>query len=65
MNPSEYMQDVLSRRYSAICLHADRQLAAVARAADRAEILAQASREMELVRECQAVIAKCGLRGAA
>jgi hypothetical protein len=65
MTRSDHLQDVLSRRYSAICLNADRQLAAGARAADRAEILERASREMELVRECQMVIAACGLRGAA
>jgi len=65
MTPAQYLDDVLSRRYSSICLNADRQLAAAARAADRAEILARASREMELVRECQTVIAACGLRGAA
>ena len=58
MKPTEYMQDILSRRYSAVCLNADRQLASAARAADRA------SREMALVRECQTVIAKCGLGSA-
>jgi hypothetical protein len=50
MKPVEYIEDLLSRRYSAVCLNADRQVAAAARAADRAEILARASREMELVR---------------
>ena len=64
MTPVEYIDDLLSRRYSAVCLNADRQVAAAARAADRAAILERASREMELVRQCQTVIAKCGLRGA-
>jgi hypothetical protein len=63
MTPAEYIDDILSRRYSAVCLNADRQVAAAMRAADRVEILAHASREMELVHECQAVIAACGLGG--
>jgi hypothetical protein len=61
MTPAQYIDDLLSRRYANVCLHADRQVAAAARAADRAEILERASREMELVRECQTVVAKCGL----
>jgi hypothetical protein len=65
MKPSDYIQDLLSRRYSTVCLNADRQVAAAARAADRVDILERASREMELVRECQVVVAKCGLRGEA
>ncbi len=65
MTSTQYIDDLLARRYSAVCLNADRQLAAAARAADRAEILERASREMELVRKCQSVIAACGLRGAA
>lgn len=65
MTAADYIDDILSRRYSVVCLNADRQLAAAARAADRAAILQRASREMELVRECQSVIAACGLRGAA
>jgi hypothetical protein len=65
MTPAEYIDDILTRRYANICLNADRQVAAAARAADRAGILERASREMELVRECQTVIAACGLRGAA
>jgi nucleotidyltransferase/DNA polymerase involved in DNA repair len=64
MTPTQYVDDILSRRYSAVCLHADRQLAAAARAADRAEILEHASREMELVQQCQQVIARCNLGGA-
>ena len=63
MTPAQYIDDLLSRRYSAVCLHTDRQLAAAARAADRADILERASREMELVRECQNVVAKCGIGG--
>jgi hypothetical protein len=61
MTPTQYIDDLLSRRYSAACLNADRQVTAAARAADRAEILERASREMALVRECQTVISKCGL----
>lgn len=64
MTPIEYIDDLLSRRYAAVCLNADRQVAAAARAADPAAILERASREMELVCECQTVIAKCGLGGA-
>lgn len=64
MTPVEYIDDLLSRRYSAVCLNADRQVAAAARAADRAAILERASREMELVHQCQTVIAKCGFRSA-
>ena len=64
MTPTQYIDDILSRRYSAVCLNADRQLAAAARAADRAEILERASREMEFVRECQTVIARCNLGAA-
>ena len=61
MTSADYINDLLSRRYSAVCLNADRQVAAAARAADRAEILYRASREMELVRECITVIARCNL----
>lgn len=61
MKPSEYIEDLLSRRYSAVCLNADRQVAAAARAYDRAEILARASREMELIRNCESVVKQCGL----
>jgi hypothetical protein len=64
MKPIDYLTDLLDRRYSTVCLNADRQLAAAARAADRVEILERARREMELVRECQDVISKCELRGA-
>ena len=64
MKPTEYIQDILSRRYSAVCLNADRQLAAAARAADRAEILQRASREMELIRHCESVVTQCNLGGA-
>lgn len=63
MTSADYINDLLSRRYTAVCLNADRQVAAAARAADRAAILERASREMDLVRECQTVIAACGLRG--
>ncbi len=65
MTPTQYLDDLLSRRYSAVCLNADRQVAAAARAADRAEILERAHREMDLVRQCQAVVTQCGLGGAA
>lgn len=65
MTPVEYLDDILSRRYSVVCLNADRQLAAAARAADRAVILERAGREMELIRHCESVIHACGLRGAA
>ncbi len=64
LNAIDYLSDLLDRRYSAVCLNADRQVAAAARAADRAEILERASREMQLVRECQTVVAKCGLGSA-
>ena len=63
MTPTQYIDDLLSRRYSVVCLNADRQLAAAARAADRAEILERAHQEMQLVRECQTVLAKCGVGG--
>ena len=61
MKPSEYIEDLLSRRYSAVCLNADRQVVAAARAADRAAILERASREMELIRSCESVVKACGL----
>ena len=64
MTPVQYLDDILSRRYSAVCLNADRQLAAAARAADRAAILERASREMELIRNCESVVKACGLGGA-
>jgi hypothetical protein len=65
MTPVQYIDDLLTRRYSAVCLNADRQVAAAARAADRAAILERASREMELIRNCESVVRACGLRGAA
>jgi hypothetical protein len=61
MTPIEYLDDLLSRRYSAVCLNADRHVAAAARAADRAEILERASREMELIRSCESVVKQCGM----
>ena len=64
MKPIEYLSDLLDRRYSAVCLNADRQVAAAARAADRAEILERASREMELIRSCESAVKACGLGGA-
>ena len=64
MTPTQYIDDLLSRRYSAVCLTADRQLAAAARAADRAEILDRAAREMQLIRHCEAVVKQCNLGGA-
>jgi hypothetical protein len=64
MKPIEYLSDLLDRRYSAVCLNADRQIAAAARAADRAAILERASREMELIRNCESVVKAGGLGGA-
>jgi hypothetical protein len=64
MTPAQYIDDLLSRRYTAVCLLADRQVAAAARAADRADILERAGREMELIRNCESVVKACGLGGA-
>jgi hypothetical protein len=63
MTPAQYIDDLLSRRYSAVCLSADRQLAAAARALDRVAILERASQEMELIRSCESVVKMCGLGG--
>jgi hypothetical protein len=64
VTPAQYIDDLLSRRYANVCLNADRQVAAAARAADRAAILERASREMELIRNCESVVRACGLGGA-
>ena len=64
MTATDYINDILSRRYSAVCLVADRQVAAAARAADRAAILDRATREMQLIRHCEAVVKQCNLGGA-
>lgn len=60
---ASYLDDLLSRRYSAVCLNADRHIAATMRAADRVEILRRASREMTLIRHCEDALAKCKLGG--
>jgi hypothetical protein len=63
MTASEYIDDLLSRRYSAVCLNADRQIAAAHRAVDRAAILDRATREMDLIRHCERVVRQCVLGG--
>ena len=64
MSPISHIDDLLSRRYSAVCLNADRQVTAAMRAFDRAEVLGRAARERELVRNREGALLRCQLRRA-